>query len=143
MQTFLPLPDFAESAATLDRMRLGKQRVECMQILRTNLGHTHGWCNHPAVKMWRGYDQALASYTLYVCSEWTSRGYADSIASWVESFLETCPDWDDAMYPPWLGDDTFHSTHRAALLAKLPEHYSKFGWTETPTINYRWPHVAV
>ncbi|HET9348893.1 MAG TPA: pyrimidine dimer DNA glycosylase/endonuclease V, partial [Arthrobacter sp.] len=31
MQTFLPFPDFQQSAAALDRARLGKQRVEALQ----------------------------------------------------------------------------------------------------------------
>jgi hypothetical protein len=30
VQTFLPYPDFAASAATLDSKRLGKQRVEAV-----------------------------------------------------------------------------------------------------------------
>lgn len=34
MQTFLPYADFAQSAASLDMMRLGKQRVETYQILQ-------------------------------------------------------------------------------------------------------------
>ena len=34
MQTFLPYPDFAESAKVLDNKRLGKQRVECLQIMK-------------------------------------------------------------------------------------------------------------
>ena len=34
MQTFLPFADFRKSAAALDNARLGKQRVECLQILR-------------------------------------------------------------------------------------------------------------
>lgn len=34
MQTFLPYADFAKSAASLDMMRLGKQRVETYQILQ-------------------------------------------------------------------------------------------------------------
>ena len=34
MQTFLPYPDFAASAAALDDRRLGKQRVEALQVLR-------------------------------------------------------------------------------------------------------------
>lgn len=33
MQTFLPYPNFVESAKCLDDKRLGKQRVECLQIL--------------------------------------------------------------------------------------------------------------
>ena len=38
MQTFLPYADFPGSAKVLDRKRLGKQRVECCQILNTLLG---------------------------------------------------------------------------------------------------------
>lgn len=34
MQTFVPFPDFARSAAVLDDKRLGKQRVEVLQIVR-------------------------------------------------------------------------------------------------------------
>ncbi|WP_407659745.1 pyrimidine dimer DNA glycosylase/endonuclease V, partial [Kineococcus indalonis] len=34
MQTFLPYPGFARSAAVLDAPRLGKQRVETLQVLR-------------------------------------------------------------------------------------------------------------
>ena len=34
MQTFLPVADFADSARLLDSPRLGKQRVETLQILR-------------------------------------------------------------------------------------------------------------
>jgi len=34
MQTFLPYPDFAASSAVLDDRRLGKQRVEALQIVR-------------------------------------------------------------------------------------------------------------
>ena len=53
MQTFLPYPDFAESARCLDRQRLGKQRVETAQILRCIVeNRTGGWANHPAVRMW-------------------------------------------------------------------------------------------
>ncbi len=33
MQTFLPYDSYADSAAVLDRARLGKQRVEAKQIL--------------------------------------------------------------------------------------------------------------
>jgi len=139
MQTFLPYPDFNDSAKVLDRLRLGKQRVEAMQILRTNLGQSEGWSRHPATLMWRGHDQALASYLVAVCDEWTSRGYVDSCGSWVSTFLDSCPDWDDAMLPPWLGSEAFHASHRASLLAKDTKHYGQFGWSEAPKIEYIWP----
>ena len=58
MQTFLPYPDFAKSAACLDNKRLNKQIVECYQILRAITDPTYGWQNHPAVNMWRGFKGA-------------------------------------------------------------------------------------
>lgn len=53
MQTFLPYKSFAESAACLDNKRLGKQRVEVLQILKALHNPSYGWQNHPAVKMCR------------------------------------------------------------------------------------------
>jgi hypothetical protein len=63
MQTFLPYASFSESAKALDYKRLGKQRVECRQILRA-LEHGGGWANHPATRLWRGYETALKAYSL-------------------------------------------------------------------------------
>ena len=48
MQTFLPFPDFQQSAAVLDHVRLGKQRVEALQILRALVIPEYGWQSHPA-----------------------------------------------------------------------------------------------
>ena len=42
MQTFLPYPDFTQSAKTLDYRRLGKQRVEAWQILNALRGVSKG-----------------------------------------------------------------------------------------------------
>ena len=61
MQTFLPYPDDRASAADLDDRRLGKQRVETLQILRALTWRTYGWQNHPAVRMWRGFVPALVA----------------------------------------------------------------------------------
>jgi hypothetical protein len=56
MQTFLPFADFADSAASLDPRRLGKQRVEVLQIVRAITWPKYGWRNHPAANMWRGFE---------------------------------------------------------------------------------------
>ena len=37
MQSFLPVPDFRESAKCLDMKRLGKQRVEVLILLKSIL----------------------------------------------------------------------------------------------------------
>ena len=53
MQTFLPYESFEESASVLDWRRLGKQRVEGMQIINAiNNPKKQGWQNHPATIMW-------------------------------------------------------------------------------------------
>ena len=53
MQTFLPYPSFEESSVVLDSPRLGKQRVETLQILRAVLLPSYGWQRHPVTQMWR------------------------------------------------------------------------------------------
>src|SRR4051812_49729457 len=80
MQTFLPYPDFAESAAALDSKRLGKQRVEALQVLRALTRPAYGWKRHPAVRMWAGCAEGVGAYGVAVCLEWISRGGADTVA---------------------------------------------------------------
>jgi hypothetical protein len=137
MNTFLPYPDFERSAACLDRQRLGKQRVECLQVLNALLG-SGGWRHHPAVKMWRGFEPALAAYGVAVCDEWLRRGYRDTCKAKIRALVEP----DASVLPPWFGDPHFHASHRSNLLRKFPEHYSQFGWTETNDLPYVWPEVA-
>lgn len=133
MQTFLPYPEFDKSAAVLDRQRLGKQRVEAYQIMRAIiLGG--GWSNHPIVKMWTGYEDALKLYANVMVEEWIRRGYRNSM----EIYDITGPVIE---YPWWLGIEEFHASHRAALLAKDYPHYSKYGWSEIPSIEYVWYRV--
>lgn len=137
MQTFLPYPDFARSAAVLDRQRLGKQRVETMQLLKA-LHAGGGWSNHPAARMWRGYEPALVAYGLEVCLEWVRRGYKDTCFNKIGAYAE--PHVVERMVvPPWLGDPAFHASHRSNLLRKLPNHYGQFGWTERDDLPYVWP----
>lgn len=139
MQTFLPvvidrlpMASFTASAAVLDRQRLGKQRVEALQILNTLTGVSDGWRNHPAVRMWRGYESALSLYGRCMCVEWASRGYVDNLlARFPQTFEETFPDW--------MWDPAFSASHRSNLLRKNAEWYGQFGWTEPPTLPYVWP----
>ena len=51
MQTFLPVTDFEESARLLDSPRLGKQRVETLQVLLALELPEYGWHSHPVVTM--------------------------------------------------------------------------------------------
>jgi Pyrimidine dimer DNA glycosylase len=132
VQTFLPYPDFAASAVVLDRSRLGKQRVEALQILRALTREHYGWKHHPAVRMWAGYEEALACYAMEMCAEWMRRGHADSCAASISADLTVAglpaPRSQSELaatrgLPPWLGDERLHRSHRAALVRKYPEHY--------------------
>jgi hypothetical protein len=135
VQTFLPYPDFAESARVLDDVRLGKQRVEAYQIVRTLSGVTKGWRHHPAVRMWRGHENALVDYGLAMCAEWTARGRADTVAANLVAYRH-----DGATdRPRWLGDPAFHASHRSNLLRKDPAWYGRFGWDEPDDLGYVWP----
>ena len=132
MQTFLPYKSFNESFKVLDYRRLGKQRVEAMLILNVLLGRrkTKGWVNHPATKMWKGYENALKQYHNECIEHWVARGYNNNMEKEV---IE-----GDIVYPHWLGDDKFHSSHRANLLRKDKEFYSTYMWTEDCTDPYCW-----
>lgn len=124
MQTFLPYQDFAQSAACLDRLRLGKQRVETLQILQTLNGDSHGWRNHPVVKMWNDYTEALIEYGCAICDEWLQRGYRDTCRGKIVAYS-----WGgEAVKPPWLTEE-FCLSHRQRLLSKDPIYYSQFNWT--------------
>ena len=134
MQTFLPYEDFAESAACLDRQRLGKQRVETLQILRTLLGDSSGWDHHPAVLMWDGHTDYLVEYGLEVCEVWMARGYEDNILLQILRYHG-----HPSTEPLWLGNSEFHRSHQSNLLRKNPDHYSQFGWDVPNDLPYIWP----
>lgn len=140
MQTFLPYPNFAESAKCLDRLRLGKQRVEAYQILRTLLGESTGWRNHPAVLMWKGYEYQLTRYAHDICWEWAARGYKDTVGEKVLDLYLKKRVYDmTPEEPEWLFDEAFHAAHRSNLLRKDPKFYRKYGWTEPADLPYIWP----
>jgi len=129
MQTFLPLPDFVDTAKVLDWRRLGKQRVEAMQIIKAiEIGK--GWVNHPATKMWTPYVDALKLYHNIIIQEWIERGYKNNMTLYCIS--------SEPEMPWWLGIDDFHKTHQSMLVQKLPEHYEKFFPNVDKNLEYLW-----
>jgi len=135
MQTFLPYRSFRESAAALDNKRLGKQRVECYQILKALHDKEYGWQNHPAVKMWRGYENKLVEYGLAICKEWKSRGFNDTCYDKIFGFVRSGGNPE----PPFLGDLRFHRSHQSNLIRKNPEYYSSKWPLITADLPYFWP----
>lgn len=145
MQTFLPFSSFKKSARVLDYKRLGKQRVEVLQLLnsiekiKTNQPFK-GWKNHPARKMWfngeNDYTNALVLYGLTICKEWIRRGYNDTTKQKISKFFDkTKP----VIYPEFIGDERFHLSHRSSLIRKKPDYYRKLFPKTGEHLDYFWP----
>lgn len=160
MQTFVPLTSsFVDIAKTLDNKRLNKQALEGWQIMMTNLkldpqgNHREpkGWYNHPAAKMWRGYETGLYGYVYCMVAEWHRRGFKSTIADKALATLTRAAELGRinpyTEFPPWILSGQWEdmaSTHRLALLVKDYKWYSQFGWAEDPgypptDYEYIWP----
>ncbi|SDX97928.1 hypothetical protein SAMN05660209_01722 [Geodermatophilus africanus] len=149
MQTFLPVADFEESARLLDSPRLGKQRVETLQVLRALELPDYGWTSHPVVRMWRGRTPALVAYGLATVRIWRERGFADTTHTLIAEFAPDVVGVPQeelvraGMLPTWVGDEAVHLSHRSNLLAKEPDFYRplfrpRFG-AEPEDLPYVWP----
>ena len=158
MQTFLPYAEFARCAAVLDPRRLGKQRVEALQVLRATSVPGYGWRHHPAAKMWTGYAEALVCYGLTICRAWAERGWADTVAATLLAdfgrlgrgggpgvHLGGPPRGQAELaaageLPNWLGLAELHRSHQSALLRKDPAYYRPIFGDDVPDdLPYVWP----
>jgi len=141
MQTFITSFDMIENAKNLDYRRLGKQRVEALQILRTCLGLTDGWKYHPAMKSWKGYEPFLLKvYLKAIMEEWEARGYknikCNSMRDEVAEIIGKSP----PVMPPWITKRLILS-HKSNLVRKDPEFYSERFPGIPDDIPYAWDEV--
>jgi hypothetical protein len=132
MQTFLPYADFDESAKCLDSKRLGNQAYREGKTLIDG-----GWKNHPASKMWKGYEYALAEYCLACLRELQNRGR--HYPQWFEYFENKKNQFQNTGLPPWIGNKEFHDSHKSNLMRKDKEHYSKYFGDFPDNLPYIWP----
>ena len=148
MQTFLPYPDFEASVRALDSKRLGKQRVEVIQIVRALTTPGYGWKHHPAVLMWKGHEEALGRYGLVCCEVWLELGFGDTCAATISADLKTAgvsrirTEAELATVgalPGWLGDEDFHRSHKSALIRKDPQFYAPRFAGVPDDLPYVWP----
>jgi len=148
MQTFVPYSDFTASARALDAKRLGKQRVEVIQIVRALTVPGYAWSQHPAVLMWKGYEEALGRYGLTMCEVWVELGFGDTCAETIAADLaafgiahiRTEAELAEAdALPPWLFDPEVRQSHQSSLVRKEPEFYRRFFPDVPADIEYVWP----
>ena len=140
MQTFLPYADFKKTSKCLDYKRLGKQRVEAMQIINLLEQHDNGedisklpWGNHPAVRMWIGHTEALKLYYNIIVQEWINRGYKNNMKCYDVKLGN-----NERFTPEWFGRKDFHDAHKSKLLQKDYKYYSKFKWNVPLDLEYKW-----
>lgn len=143
MQTFLPYPDFAQSASVLDYRRLGSQIHEVNQLLdalhETNNG---GYRNHPVTNMWRGCELQLCGFGLACEEEWESRGYKVRVE---KERIEQHFDWAKSgdvniELPWWFGDPEVHKNYQRRLYTKDPAYYgAHFGTDLEPLYEFPYP----
>jgi hypothetical protein len=132
----------------LDSRRLGKQRVEVIQIVRALTRPDYAWKSHPAVLMWSGYEEALGTYGHVVSRVWVEQGFGDTCAATIAADLAAAgvgqlrPQAELAAagdLPPWLGDEALHRSHQSALVRKDPEWYGPRFPGVPDDLPYLWP----
>ena len=152
MQTFLPYSDFKLSARCLDKKRCFCQLKEAKQILcqlrASNLPKqwqeskdylNQRYKNHPAVKMWVGYEELLKYYYnifLECCLE------KHRINTTMIKLNVKEDDFPNLVKSPfWLHKEQFHRSHRSRLIAKDKNFYlSLFPDDENyNNSKYWWP----
>lgn len=134
MNTFVPSWEgYRECARKLDGRRLVKQVAECAQLLRQLDVFPHGgWSNHPAVRMWVGFDDSLFTYMDAMHDECLYRSYNphaeyDRVCSEM-GWLELTD-----VKPPWWGCRIVHQSHAVALELKALDIKP----------SYWWPHICL
>ena len=138
MQTFLPRKSMVDTMRCLDSLRLGKQRLEVLHIMRVLHGETTGYQHHPAVKMWAGYEGALLWYGRAACAEWVRRGGVDAIGA---RLMADYPYPRDSPFPPWWGNKAMMETHRSNLVRKAPDYYDQHFPRVRANLAYLWPRL--
>jgi hypothetical protein len=138
MQTFLLSDNHTLTAQLLDYKRLGKQRLECTQLMDVllrkagllNDGKT-GWNNHVAIDYWydeknkQNYLPALILYTDVMIAEWVKRGYNNTleINKW-KTLVKIHPNLFNFGLPPWTtNSEKIIESHRARVLQKDENFY--------------------
>jgi len=139
---FLPFPDIDRSLRSLDKRRLGKQRVEARQIINALETNSKGWRNHPATRMWEGHLGVLKAYYNHSLKVWAELGGMNlKLTPVLISDEDIAPG-----YPRWWGWEPVHASHRASLIRKDKIAYD-FLQDVTDSFyiqrGYVWPHKHI
>lgn len=153
IMTYLPLQNFLETFQHMSDYDVGRQMHEAGITLDyiVGLGHEKLSDRYPVTRMWKGYPSALAFYHSMAIREHVMRGgrplRVAAYDFYHEFRIETLHyahrklvPVTEIEYPPWLGDEQLHASHRGALFRRNPEHYLQ--WMEDKDLPLFWPEGA-
>ena len=153
VNVFITSTNLEECARNLDYRRLGKQRLECIEIIEGD-----SWKNHPCYLMWKNNKEALKIYFNHILREWISRGFQNSLAFYSideskaqfyditydeNTYLTTISNpkinENSILFPKWFCWKPLILSQRASLLRKDEVYYSsKFEKTIFFQTGYLW-----
>lgn len=136
MQTFLPDIEMQVAVSLLDNKRLGKQRVEAIQIAMCLLEKPSNWKNHPAVLMWKGYEPYLLEYIKCTMDEFAKRGYKNIKCVEHYNRLKSMIKDRPIQRPIWYNSD-FVKAHQSNLVRKNKDYYSRY-FNVPDNLPYIW-----
>jgi hypothetical protein len=156
IMTWLPYQDFLTTFQTLSDYHVGRQMHEAGIVLDylVGIGHEKLCDRFRTTRMWKGYPSALAFYHSMAIREHVMRGgrplrtaaydfyHGFQIETLHYAHRKLVP-VQEIEYPPWLGDERLHASHRGALFRQYPEHYfHRTDWIEYKDLPLFWPESA-
>ena len=100
-----------------------KENVSTIKLATNERWVKLGFCTHPIVEMWFGYEDALKEYIDAHIEEWIERGYKNTMKKYGVKAK---------VYPEWCRWEDFHENHRGALIKKEIDRNEK-SWYQKQT----------
>lgn len=124
MYTYLPFPDFADSAGVLNDKDLGMTEIWTRRIVMGLSGDTPTTGSRTE-QAWRGHAKGLCVYGLYISAEMGMRGRKSNYQPFFE---ERRRDFageqrETTLFPGWTFSAEVHEAFQALLLWQDPEYY--------------------
>jgi hypothetical protein len=146
MQTFITDHNVSIAAKNLDNTRLGKQRVEalqifeCLEVPESKSYQNKSMRNHKAVQMWEGYSKFLIEvYVAEILYQWQEvRGFNNSKCFTKYMKYRNIVGEYPIIRPHWITDE-FIEAHRSNLIAKYPGFYRPLFPNTKDGLEYIWP----
>lgn len=149
MNSFITDYDFYQCGMNLDTRRHGAMVYENIHMLASNLGVNdrlvnpkRDVSNHPACKLWKGYEEQHLFYINSLLVSWIHKGYKSTVNKQNYKMLyKVCNPFGENLFktPPWITDELIE-THRSVLIQKKPEYYRPI-WPDCPDnlkMKYDW-----